>query len=379
MSQPTLREFSTVVDLYYRAAYEADGWTEALDATTRLFGGSRACIILTDPISGFRSVASVEDPEFIGTEALELSRNDMLTKAWLQAPLNRAKRYREMVDLDAFRQGDYSRRFFKPRDMDNGLLCVFRNGRTTRWSVDISRSKVQPEFERRDVDLLEQLAGHIRRAKELEIALRHAAFPGIANLLHAYMVVDGRGKVLELNQAAERLLVQKDAAVRVRSGYLRTTRDEDVPKLERLVAQSCAPLDDKRSGAGGMAMIAFDDTGMLTSRQVVSVTPLPMAGSIEILPERCALILIRKVEATADVNLAELVRKLFGLSPSNARLAAILATGLSLRNAAEQLNLSYRTARSYLEEIFEKTGTRRQTELIALLKAVGSVTLPSLD
>ncbi|CDZ70739.1 Hypothetical protein NGAL_HAMBI2610_23420 [Neorhizobium galegae bv. orientalis] len=182
-----------MVELYYRAAYEADGWTEALDATTRLFGGSRACIILTDPISGFRSVASVEDPEFIGTEALELSRNDMLTKAWLQAPLNRAQRYREMVDLDAFRQGDYSKRFFKPRDMDNGLLCVFRSGRTTRWSVDISRSKAQPEFEHKDVDLLEQLAGHIRRAKELEIALRHAAFPGIANLLHAYMVVDGRG------------------------------------------------------------------------------------------------------------------------------------------------------------------------------------------
>jgi DNA-binding CsgD family transcriptional regulator len=57
----------------------------------------------------------------------------------------------------------------------------------------------------------------------------------------------------------------------------------------------------------------------------------------------------------------------FGLTEAEARLAALLASGEELRFAAEKLGITYGTARTRLAEIFQKTETRRQAELMKIL------------
>jgi DNA-binding CsgD family transcriptional regulator len=54
----------------------------------------------------------------------------------------------------------------------------------------------------------------------------------------------------------------------------------------------------------------------------------------------------------------------FGLSQPEARLAHALGEGCSLRQAAEKLGVTLETARSYSKQIFAKTGTRGQPDLI---------------
>jgi DNA-binding CsgD family transcriptional regulator len=61
------------------------------------------------------------------------------------------------------------------------------------------------------------------------------------------------------------------------------------------------------------------------------------------------------------------LRAIFGLTEAEARLAALLAAGEELRSAAAKLGITYGTARSRLAEIFQKTETRRQGELIKLV------------
>ena len=62
----------------------------------------------------------------------------------------------------------------------------------------------------------------------------------------------------------------------------------------------------------------------------------------------------------------------FALTPSEIRLTLRLASGLSLREAAPTLGISYQTARTKLKFVFQKTGARRQAELILLLARHGS-------
>jgi DNA-binding CsgD family transcriptional regulator len=64
---------------------------------------------------------------------------------------------------------------------------------------------------------------------------------------------------------------------------------------------------------------------------------------------------------------AHQLRASFGLTGAEAHLAARLAIGEDLRSAADKLKITYGTARSRLAEIFRKTDTRRQGELIRLL------------
>jgi DNA-binding CsgD family transcriptional regulator len=57
----------------------------------------------------------------------------------------------------------------------------------------------------------------------------------------------------------------------------------------------------------------------------------------------------------------------FGLTLAQARLALHLAAGETLRSAAAKSSISYETARSHLKNIFNKTGTCRQAELVIVI------------
>lgn len=66
---------------------------------------------------------------------------------------------------------------------------------------------------------------------------------------------------------------------------------------------------------------------------------------------------------------ASLLARAFGMTPAQARLAHYLATGASLNAAAALLGVKKETVRNHLKQIFLRTGTRRQGELVALLSA----------
>ena len=61
----------------------------------------------------------------------------------------------------------------------------------------------------------------------------------------------------------------------------------------------------------------------------------------------------------------------FGLSPGQMGLAARIASGESLTDAAETLGISINTARTHLKRVYDKTGVNAQTALVRLLLSVG--------
>lgn len=64
---------------------------------------------------------------------------------------------------------------------------------------------------------------------------------------------------------------------------------------------------------------------------------------------------------------AAILANLFGLPPSEARLAAALAAGASLAEAAAQLGLTIETARNYSKRLFAKMRARGQTDLVRMI------------
>lgn len=62
-----------------------------------------------------------------------------------------------------------------------------------------------------------------------------------------------------------------------------------------------------------------------------------------------------------------LLQSLYDLTPAEARIASMLAKGISPREISEELELSRHTVRNQLKSVFLKTGTSRQGELISML------------
>jgi DNA-binding CsgD family transcriptional regulator len=67
---------------------------------------------------------------------------------------------------------------------------------------------------------------------------------------------------------------------------------------------------------------------------------------------------------------AAILAKTFRLTPSEAKVACIIARGAPPDIAARELKISRETARNQLKAVFAKTDTHRQSELVALLLQV---------
>lgn len=63
----------------------------------------------------------------------------------------------------------------------------------------------------------------------------------------------------------------------------------------------------------------------------------------------------------------KIIGRLFDLSPSLARVTALLLTGRTVRDIAAEMDLTEGTVRQYLKLAFKRTGTRRQLDLIRVV------------
>ncbi|MFT4102020.1 MAG: LuxR C-terminal-related transcriptional regulator [Burkholderiaceae bacterium] len=69
----------------------------------------------------------------------------------------------------------------------------------------------------------------------------------------------------------------------------------------------------------------------------------------------------------ASLDLSANVMRCFGLTSAQARVAAELATGKTIKRIAFELGVSVNTVRHHVKAIFAKTGTNRQVELVQML------------
>ena len=97
---------------------------------------------------------------------------------------------------------------------------------------------------------------------------------------------------------------------------------------------------------------------------ILMVTPLRVTGAAG--PRGAALLFVFDPEKTLQIT-SDTVKRMFGLSRAEAELAVALSCGKTLDAAAAERGISVHTTRSQLKTIFNKTGTKRQADLVSLL------------
>lgn len=84
-----------------------------------------------------------------------------------------------------------------------------------------------------------------------------------------------------------------------------------------------------------------------------------------------ALVFITDPQAVPVLD-AALLRRLYGISAAECRVAQELLRGQTLQATARHLHLGDNTVKTHLQQLFEKTSTRRQPQLMRLLLALAS-------
>jgi DNA-binding CsgD family transcriptional regulator len=203
-------------------------------------------------------------------------------------------------------------------------------------------------------------------------AERTAALCDLLQLLGAAAIlVDADGLVVGLNDAAEDCL---GAGLQIRNRRLIMADPEAKRALAGLIG----------GGRAGGSVDALPGEQVVVARhnmRPLILRTVPLQGRALALFHPASAIVMLADASRVSLPTETQLRRAFGLSDGEARLANRLAAGQTLEVAASLCGISYETARKRVKVVFEKTDTRRQSELVALITRIGilagSVRAPS--
>lgn len=323
----------------------------------RLFSGASATLDCRD--NAFLLCADRADGElqilFASGEILETADTKHLLRWAKECQLACAKDSGQMA---TFRRTDAMGKLLciiLPQAGDNRLLAVL---------VDNSAKSETGRNDRIIEQLYPSIATYMNWAQEHVAQGKHMS--GLVSALNyidiGLCVVNAQREVIFSNHAAERLLGERDGLC-LRGKLIGATEIAESMKLQVALSHVLEGGNKKGEAHKRVPIVALSRN---QGRRPLMVALLPYEGEIT-RPEDPAAVLCFY---TAEMELGPLLSpicQLYGLSPVETRLVGQIASGATLGEAAVAMRIKEQTARSYLKQVFLKTDTRRQADLVRLM------------
>jgi len=345
-----------LLDALYGGLLSGQGWEAFLRRLAERHDATFATLILTAP--GDAAPGEILTPD-VGQDALDNYTDALFaTDPFVGLPEGQVVAFAEFL---AGRELDAEWRRYLDGPAAGQILGVdvrLASGLEARFRLTRDRSRA--DFDAGQREALQALVPHLRHAVTLHerleaSAIEHGVYRGaMEQLAVASLILDRKGRILRSNAVADRLLAAADGA-QARDGRLVLHDHAVQAELDRLLAQGgeAARLRLRRPSGGR-------ELGLL-ARAVSAPTYLGEGA-----PALAVFIADPDQPARPD---PEALRDLFQLTRMEAILAAALADGASLIEAAGRLGIAHNTARSHLRAAFAKTGARRQSQLVQLIQA----------
>jgi DNA-binding CsgD family transcriptional regulator/PAS domain-containing protein len=227
----------------------------------------------------------------------------------------------------------------------------------------ITRMVGNPPFSEPERHICEDLTEHLRQALGIfdRLSKSTSAFSIYTDFIDGnpmgIVVVDCDLNLVSLNLAAKRLLAERDGI---------HERGDKLAFDDGALSRSLRGIFDRPEGK----------TTRVSAFQVRRPSGRPNLGlSVRFLDDRStqnvvasSRVMLCIGDPVGEINISEeILRGLFGFTASEATVAAIVANGLSVQDAAERLGVSITTVRAHIRAIFSKTGVSRQSELVHLI------------
>jgi len=365
-----LIEFSSVIADIYDAAIEPALWQQALASICAYVGGSSAVLFWHDAANE-------------RSEALHLfNENPEYTRLYFEKylPLNPMFPAATFVDVgvvmtnvDIMPDAELvETRFYKewiaPQGIADSMAVNLEKGVTRTSLINIRTDVVIDQDMRQRMALV---VPHLQRAVEIGrlFAQGRAAEAGQAALTEtldhveaAVILVGADGAISFANDPATHML--DDATLIRRHGNsLQAAAPED-DRIFRDIFAAAA----KGDASIGVRGVAVPLTGSSEARWFAHVLPLTSGRRQEAGQSSAAVaaVFIRKNAPNAPPPL-EAIAKLYKLTASEVRVLEAMLRVSGVQAIADMLGIVPGTVKTHLHNVFRKTGTRRQAELVKLV------------
>lgn len=354
-----------LVGNFYDCVIEPAQWPHALERLARLVDGCQAAIALHDtsrPSFNIQLNWNI-DLDFARVMQEHLAHNPFPVSAWyteIDQPISAFEYYGE-ADLKNGRWFQSTMGRFGYGDV---ALTVLARSASAFGGMSIHRMGDQPNFGESELATLRLLVPHLRRAVMIADLLdaraleRDMLSTTLELLVVGIVLTDEAGSLIHANRAALRHL--DDARVLRRNGDRISARD---PKAAVELRQAIA---DAARGS----TIDIPRAGISVPVGDLAAWVLPLDGGLrrEFAAAFSAkvVVFIREIGDTQPLP-AELFIRRYGITPAECRLLVLLAQGMTIAEASEMLGVALSTTKTHLTQLFHKTGTQRQAQLVRLV------------
>ncbi len=372
-------QIDEVLDHLYDAATDMKKWRVFLESFTRLMNADHAQILygernkarLTFTINyGWEHMPPGEHERLLEHYNNELLREDPRVVAFLKGAMPPRLPFtpEQIVDRDEFRASRVYKELLVPTGVEHMIQFAFADDDGTASALNASRGPDGQPFNQADRDLFGEIAPHVRRALTLfkRFAVldfeRHAALEALDHIPTGLVLADGDGRIRHLNQAAREIAADGDGLV-CRHDVLSAGRPDERAALLLAVR---AAIDAATQGEvlPGEALTLTRRGGRAALHVLVSTLwGNHLRFGLGRLDEPVAVLFVTDPDRPRGTP-AELLRHLFGLTPTEAVLVEALVAEETLDRAAAAAGITKNTARQHLKSIFAKVGVHSQTQLV---------------
>ena len=367
------QQFSDLIGSIYQGALEQQPWQSFLANLREIMGAVNTTLVLRVPSAKGKGVLLTDGGvlEGIATYNESLFVHD----PFVDLPPGEIKTLSEFISEQELINSELYQVCMAPAGIHDSLGADMKVPGEMEARLRVARVKGAQAFGDEEKALVRSILPHLERAIIIharlnKMASERALYAGAMEQLSVgSIILDENGRILNCNEMAAKLMAQKDGLLRA-DDNLQLANRKQTNELQKLIANV---LDNQRRGAAAIvqAMTVPRPSGL--SDLGVVIRPVPVTEWSEGHAVPTVAIFISDPEQASEAPI-QIITRLFGFTPTEASLAMLLVNGLTLDEAAAELNISRNTARTHLRSVFAKTGVGRQTMLVRLiLKSVASL------
>lgn len=349
-----------------RLAFAAPDWPAFLEQLGRALGCHYAAAVETTP--------GRDAPRSLGAFGITAEDHDDFLRTWHKRNIFGTRRParqagailpgRAIVPRAELERSDMFRAYLAPRAIEEILRLDIVSDPARSRSISLARPWSTGPFSAREIRFVHSVMPHLQRATAVQLRLEDAASVARCALSALELaptpslLLDAAGRIVHTNTEAGRLLREADGISAGPAGLL-AAKPALTARLAAITAQA--------TGRAGLPAIS----GALrlprpSGRPDLTVIAMPLPPRH--VPAGTVLQILDPLARPAPDP--ALLASAFDLTPAEASLAADLARGLTVAEAAQSGRRSIATIRTHLASILAKTGTTRQSDLMRLLMAL---------
>lgn len=363
----SLADYDAVVSDIYDAALSPSHWEVALTNLVNRFGRDRWDIAMlvweriAPPAGRFLGFSGVHAMARQGYLHAFAGNNEWSVRGH-HLPVGTVVHSDRLIAREDFRKGSFFKDYLSNFDLEVGILALLDRHGSDHLCLCL------PGPDNGVPDLLEtataRLLPHIQRATRISRRIGEAelseqyAKAALDAAPSAILMCDAALRMTYANRQGESLM--RDGHLKIVNGRIVFADPKHAERLRALAdhaaVQRCVAIHLEAAGlppVSAMAMRIEDGSGQPVNSDFTDSRIMLVAGR----------------NHRASFAHVDHLRDWFGLTPAEARLAAVMAEGGSLEDFAATRGISLNAARFLLKGVFAKTETSRQPQLVARLQA----------